>query len=60
MRYLNHTVPPSNSGQLGKLILNCPTMFFNIAFPHENTILKIEKIKQYKLAKDYLQKYNKS
>lgn len=59
MKYLDYDVPPSNSGQLRKLISNCSTMFFNIAFPHGNTIVEEEKIKQYKLVKNYLQKYNK-
>jgi hypothetical protein len=42
--FVGHPLPVTNSGQIGKIIANCPTMFFNIAFPHGNTY---KKVKQY-------------
>jgi len=54
--FLGYSVPVSNSGQLDELIPNCPTMFFNIAFPHGNTITSVEKVTQYKAVKQYLSK----
>ena len=48
-------LPSSNSGQIGKIIKNCPTMFFNIAFPHGNTISSQNKVAQYKNVKMYLE-----
>ena len=57
--FLGYSVPESNSGQIGKLISNCPSMFFNIAFPHGNTITSAEKIEQYKVVKQYISQVKK-
>ena len=54
MRFLCRPVPPANSGQLGKLISGCATMFFNIAFPHGNPLTSQSKITQYKKVRQYL------
>lgn len=54
IKYLGHEVPMSNSGNLGKLILEVDTIFFNIAFPHGNTIPSEDKINNYKQLKKYL------
>lgn len=52
--YLGHEVPMANSGNVGKLIQEVDTIFFNIAFPHGNTILSEDKINNYKQLKKYL------
>jgi hypothetical protein len=52
--YLGYSVPASNLGRLGRLIPNCRTMFFNIAFPHGNAITSEVKVQQYKKVKQYL------
>jgi len=52
--YLNSKIPKSNTGELGKLIDKCETNFFNIAFPHGNTITNKEKIDNYLKLKEYL------
>lgn len=54
LRFLGNPVPPANSGELGKLIRDCPTMFFNVAFPHGNVITSESKVAQYKKVKRYL------
>lgn len=54
LTFLGHPVPSANSGKIGTLIKDCPTMFFNIAFPHGNTILSENKIIQYRAVKTYL------
>jgi hypothetical protein len=43
-----------NLGQLGKLVPNCPTMFFNVAFPHGNKIKSEQKVVQYRKVRKYL------
>lgn len=53
--YIGHQVPQSNSGKMGKIIKDCETVLFNIAFPHGNTIKSIDKIKQYKEVINYLE-----
>ena len=52
--FLGYVVPESNTGELGKLIKNCETNFFNIAFPHGNTITSKKKIKRYIELKEYV------
>lgn len=54
LRFLGCSVPASNSGELGKIVLNCETMFFNIAFPHGNNIPSDKKVVQYEKVKQYL------
>jgi hypothetical protein len=49
-------IPPLNSGQIGLIISGFPTMFFNIAFPHGNTIPSQAKVAQYRKIWDYLSK----
>lgn len=52
--YLGYIVPESNTGKLGKLIENCDTTFYNIAFPHGNTITSESKIDKYTELKEFL------
>lgn len=52
--YLGYVVPESNTGKLGKLIENCNTTFYNIAFPHGNTITSESKINKYTELKEFL------
>jgi len=52
--FVGHSLPPANSGRLGRIIPNCPTVFFSIAFPHGNAILSRDKVAQYKKVKRYL------
>lgn len=54
LTFLGHPVPSTNSGKLGMLVKDCPTMFFNIAFPHGNGILSENKVTQYQAVKTYL------
>ena len=56
--YLGYVVPQSNTGELGELILNCNTTFYNIAFPHGNTITSESKIDKYTELKEFLNSYN--
>lgn len=53
-RHINIKIPASNSGNLGKLMKECDTIFYNIAFPHGNSIATIEKIKLYREVKEIL------
>lgn len=54
LRFLGCPVPRANSGQLGKLIPHCPTMFYNIAFPHGNNWTSADKVFQYRNVRKYL------
>ena len=56
LKYLGGQIPSANSGELGELIPACSSNFFNIAFPHGNTITSSDKIKRYKEVKEYLLK----
>lgn len=47
---------PANSGNMGKLLTYCDTIFYNIAFPHGNKIPDEEKIKRYKEVKELISK----
>lgn len=58
LRHLNKPTPISNTGALGQLIENCRTEFFNIAFPHGNSIASIDKVKRYQELKMELLKRN--
>lgn len=58
LSYLGYKIPRSNSGLLGRLIEGQNTMFYNIAFPHGNTIKSEEKIKNYKEVLKYLANEN--
>jgi G:T/U-mismatch repair DNA glycosylase len=53
-KYLGQIPPKSNTGKLGKIIKSSDTTFFNIAFPHGNSITSEEKNKRYIELKDYL------
>ncbi len=53
--FLGYVVPESNTGELGRLIEKCDTNFFNIAFPHGNTITSERKVKRYVELKEYLE-----
>lgn len=55
--FVGYPLSPTNSGQVGAIIANCPTMFFDIAFPHGNAISSQEKISQYKKVKLYLERF---
>jgi hypothetical protein len=56
LKFLGKPVPRSNTGYMGNLITGCPTVFYNIAFPHGNTTTSIEKIERYKEVKEFLLK----
>ncbi len=47
LKYLSLTPPEANSGNLGAIIPGIKTAFFNIAFPHGNTITDSSKIDRY-------------
>ena len=55
LSFVSCPLPTTNSGQVGTIIANCPTMFFDIAFPHGNAISSQEKIIQYQKVKHYLE-----
>jgi len=52
--FLDKTIPNSNSGKLGRVVKKCNTQFFNIAFPHGNSIASIDKINRYKELKHFI------
>ena len=54
LSFLGYDTPAANSGELGKILKNCESNFFNIAFPHGNTITSVDKVKRYFEVKDYL------
>jgi len=54
IKYLGIQEPYANSGEMGKIIPGSDSFFFNIAFPHGNTIASLEKIERYKEVKSYL------
>ena len=54
LKYCDVNVPRANSGRLGRIIKNCSTEFFNIAFPHGNAITSADKVIRYKEVKMYL------
>jgi hypothetical protein len=54
--YLGIKPVRANHGQIGKIIRNCPTMFYSIAFPHGTNIPSKEKVKKYITVKNYLLK----
>ena len=54
IRYLGYQVPESNTGKLGKLMKNCNTIFYSIAFPHGNTIKSKLKVEKYIELKEFL------
>lgn len=55
--YLGYNVPNSNSGKLGQLIKSSDTIFYNIAFPHGNSITSNEKVIRYIELREYIKKY---
>lgn len=55
-RYLKKGKVPSNSGSMGKLLEGCDTIFYNIAFPHGNSISDEEKIEKYREVKELIKK----
>lgn len=58
-RYLNIEKQISNSGRMGKLIQDCDSIFYNIAFPHGNKIKKERKIENYILVRGELDRINR-
>lgn len=54
LNYLGHITSKSNSGKVGKLIDGTEACFFNIAFPHGNSISSYEKVQRYRELKEYL------
>lgn len=54
LKYLGYKITQSNSGNLGKFIKTGNTSFFNIAFPHGNSIPSEKKILKYVELKEYL------
>lgn len=55
-QHLNKPTPNSNSGSLGKLFPLSKIEFFNIAFPHGNSISSADKIEKYKELRNNLSK----
>ena len=49
----------SNSGKMGQLLKGCNSVFYNIAFPHGNSISDANKIKRYKELKSDILKVKK-
>lgn len=58
LNFLNKPIPKSNSGNLGNILSNSDTTFFNIAFPHGNSISSLEKVKRYLELKEFLKSTN--
>lgn len=54
--YLKAKKCPSNSGNMGKLLKDCDTIFYNIAFPHGNAIPDENKIKRYEEIRELILK----
>jgi len=59
LRHLDVNKPVINSGNLGNILKGCDSLFFNIAFPHGNTIPKGEKVEMYKEVYRYLMSCDK-
>lgn len=53
-RYLKAGKYSSNSGEMGRLLNNCKTVFYNIAFPHGNAISDEAKITRYREVKELI------
>ena len=54
VKHLGYIPPESNSGNMGTLIDNCSTVFYNIAFPHGNAIKSEDKVRMYDKIKEFL------
>jgi len=54
--YLDISTPKANTGKMGYLVKDCNTLFYNIAFPHGNSILSSDKVDRYKELKKELLK----
>lgn len=54
LKYMDEPKVNANHGKMGKIIDNCPTMFYSVAFPHVNSIPSKEKVEKYKEVKEYL------
>ncbi|MCH7972536.1 MAG: hypothetical protein IH949_01355 [Bacteroidetes bacterium] len=54
LSFLGYDTPDANSGELGKILKDYESNFFNMAFPHGNTITSVDKVKRYFEVKDYL------
>jgi hypothetical protein len=54
LNFLNRPIPKSNSGNIGNILSNSDTTFFNIAFPHGNAIPSSVKIERYKELKKHI------
>lgn len=54
IKYLSKTPPKTNTGKIGKIIPEVNTVFFNIAFPHGNSITNESKIERYKELKHFI------
>ena len=50
----------ANSGELGKILKESDSNFFNIAFPHGNSITSLDKVKRYIEVNNYLIKLKSS
>lgn len=59
-RFLKKGKLKSNYGNIGRLLNDCETIFYNIAFPHNNNIKDEEKIRLYREVKNYITKTNLS
>ncbi|MFI5137157.1 MAG: uracil-DNA glycosylase family protein [Sphingobacteriales bacterium] len=56
LKYLHLNAQPSNTGVLGRLLEGIPTIFFNVAFPHGNSIPDLDKIEMYNQLKKFIEK----
>lgn len=54
LKFLNRPIPKSNAGNIGNILSNSKATFFNIAFPHGNSISSSEKVSRYKELKGHL------
>jgi hypothetical protein len=58
LNFLNRPIPKSNAGNIGNILPNSDTAFFNIAFPHGNSITSLEKVKRYNELKEHIEPKN--
>lgn len=58
--FLGYTPPVANSGSMGRLMSEVDIVFYNIAFPHGNSIRDIEKEERYKEIRMILDKIKKA
>lgn len=55
LSYLGAKSDDNEFGKIGRVIDNCPTMFYTVPFPHGNNIKSEIKIKRYAEIKELLE-----